>query len=94
MLSDGFYVVLLVKMMQQYFLSMDMYLYVFMYVIVLDIVFYYNWISVVYGDELVYIFGVLFVEGVILFFEKFIFLEKIISEIMMRYWINFVKIGY
>lgn len=73
---------------------MDMYLYVFMYVIVLDIVFYYNWISVVYGDEFVYIFGVLFVEGVILFFEKFIFLEKIISEIMMRYWINFVKIGY
>lgn len=73
---------------------MDMYLYVFMYVIVLDIVLYYNWISVVYGDELVYIFGVLFVEGVILFSEKFIFLEKIISEIMMRYWINFVKIGY
>lgn len=71
-----------------------MYLYVFMYVIVLDIVLYYNWISVVYGDELVYIFGVLFVEGVILFLEKFIFLEKIISEIMMRYWINFVKIGY
>lgn len=53
----------------------------------------FEWVDVVYGDELFYVFGVFMVGVIDFFFCNFFKNDVMFSVVVMIYWINFVKIG-
>lgn len=77
MISDGQYVVLIVKMVREYVeMRVGIYFYFFGYFISFESKSFFEWLSGVFGDELLYVFGVLLVDGILLFLNEYIKNEK------------------
>ena len=47
-----------------------------------------------HGDELAYIFGAPIADGIEPFLSVFSKVDKAFSEIVMKYWANFIKTGF
>lgn len=77
MISDGQYVVLIVKMVREYVeMRVGIYFYFFGYFISFESKSFLEWLSGVFGDELLYVFGVFLVDGILLFLNEYIKNEK------------------